>query len=63
MLTDLRGTLPLTAADPTEVKAEYGIMRTSWKTPKVANAIVLAVARQEILSLPAHDFLRLHAQQ
>ena len=49
-------------ADPAEAKAEYGIMLTPWETLPIADAIVLAVAHQGFLSLPAHDFFAIAKQ-
>ncbi len=44
-------------ADPAEANAEYGIMLTPWKNLPVADAIVMAVAHRELLSLPLRDYL------
>ena len=44
-------------ANPLEAHAEYGITLTQWDNLPAANAVILAVAHQDFLSLPLRDYV------
>jgi UDP-N-acetyl-D-galactosamine dehydrogenase len=45
-------------ADPDEALREYGLQLHAWEELPVANAIVMAVAHQPLMDLPAASYLR-----